>query len=282
MTGAADKARRVLVLGGPAAGKTTFLIQLYGRVSAGTGKLRARGAPASLASIEEGFRRLQQGVAVAHTPHGTDTSLSLAAVDFEGRSIDITVPDYAGEDLRRLVDERRLHDRWRREAESDQWLLLIRLTRHPDLPDVLARPIGELARTSLAPEDGNGDPHALPVDMWAVELLQALLYTRRLDTDQPRPLPRLTLVLSCWDELSAPPGTLPTDVARKRLALLHSYCHATWSDLFDVVGLSAQGQPLDESEPATDYLDAGPQHMGWIINAAGERHGDLTLLIGPR
>jgi len=125
MTGAAAKARRVLVLGGPAAGKTTFLIQLYGRVSAGTGKLRARGAPASLASIEEGFRRLQQGVAVAHTPHGTDTSLSLAAVDFDGRSIDITVPDYAGEDLRRLVDERRLHDRWRREAESDQWLLLI-------------------------------------------------------------------------------------------------------------------------------------------------------------
>ncbi|WP_194822197.1 hypothetical protein [Micromonospora sp. S-DT3-3-22] len=277
----ANDARRVLVLGGPAAGKTTFLVQLHGRLSAGEGKLRARAAPASLTAIEEGFRRLQQGLAVAHTPQGTDTSLSLAAVDLDDRPIDVTVPDYAGEDLRRLVDERRIQDRWHSQAASgDQWLLVIRLARHPDLPDVLTRPIGELARASLAPEDG--DPHALPVDMWAVELLQALLHTRRLNSGQPRPLPRLTLVLSCWDELGAPSGTLPANIARERLSLLNSYCRATWKGLFDVVGLSSQGQPLDEAEPAADYLDAGPQQMGWIITSAGERDGDLTLLVDPR
>jgi hypothetical protein len=280
MTTGADQARRVLVLGGPAAGKTTFLIQLYGRVSAGTGRLHARTAPSSLAAIEEGYRRLQQGLAVAHTPHGTDHSLSLAAVDLDGQPIDVKVPDYAGEDLRRLVDERRVPDRWHREAASgDQWLLLIRLARHPDIPDLLTRPIGELARASISSMD---DSHSLPVDVWAVELLQALLHARRLDTEQPPLPPRLTLVLSCWDELLVSPGTLPASIARERLSLLNSYCRATWKDLFNVVGLSAQGQRLDESEPATDYLDAGPQQMGWIIDANGEQDDDLTLLIDPR
>jgi len=273
--------RQVLVLGGAAAGKTTFLVQLHGRVSAGGGALRARSAPTSLTAIEEGFRRLQQGLAVAHTPHGTDTSLSLAAVGLDGRPIDVTVPDYAGEDLRRLVDDRRIQDRWRSQvASGDQWLFMIRLAGHPDLPDVLHRPIGELARASLDVEDS--DPHALPVDMWAVELLQALLYARLLDTEQPRTLPRLTLVLSCWDELGTSHRTLPADIAGKRLALLDSYCRATWRDLYGVVGLSAQGQPLDETEPAADYLDAGPQQMGWIVTAAGEQNSDLTLLIDPR
>lgn len=281
MTATLGGTRRVLVLGGAAAGKTTFLVQLHGRVSAGGGTLRARSAPASLTAIEEGYKRLQQGLAVAHTPHGTNTSLSLAAVDRDGRPIDVTVPDYAGEDLRRLVDERRVQDRWRSQAASgDQWLLLIRLARHPDLPDVLTRPIGELARASIDTEDS--DPQALPVDMWAVELLQALLHARRLDMVQPPPLPRLTLVLSCWDELEAPPVTLPADIAGERLALLNSYCRATWGGLFDVAGLSAQGQPLDENQPADDYLDAGPQQMGWIVTSAGTYDSDLTLLVDPR
>lgn len=268
---------RVLVLGNADVGKTTFLVQLHGRIKAGRGRLRSRGAPTSLTPIEEGLKRLQQGVAVKHTAQGTDVTLELPAVTNSAAAVDIVVPDYAGEDLRRVLLNRRLPERWRSEAAvADRWLLLVRLSKHPELPDVLSRPIGELARAPI--ENPAGDADALPADMWAVELLQALLYWREQGPGPRHLRPRLSLVLSCWDELdtTAP----PVHIARHRLALLDSYCRANWpADRFDVVGLSSQGHPLDEDEPAEDYLNQGPQQMGWVVGPSGGADSDLTLLV---
>jgi len=275
----ATPGRTVLVLGGAAAGKTTFLVQLHGRVSAGTSALRAREAAASLAPIEAAYRRLQQGKAVGHTAQGTDVTLAVPAVDAAGRAVDILVPDYAGEDLFRVVVERTIPRRWRdAAAESDEWLLLIRLTKHAILPDILTRPIGELAWEAVVePPDG---PLALPSDMAAVELLQALLYARGQDERGSRDLPRLTLVLSCWDELhDVAEGTEPGDVTAERIALLDSFCRATWGPRYRVMGLSAQGCALDDAEPAEEFLDNGPERMGWIVTADGSIDPDLTLLV---
>lgn len=270
---------RVLVLGNADAGKTTFLVQLHGRVAAGRGQLRSRGAPDSLAAIEEGFKRLQQGVAVKHTARGTDVTLVLPAATTAGEPIDVVVPDYAGEDLRRVVNDRRLPERWRTEAAAaDRWLLLIRLSKHPELPDVLSRPIGELARTPFA--EATTDPDTLPADMWSIELLQALLYWRRQDPlARNRPVD-LTLILSCWDELSDIGNCRPSELAQQRLALLLSFCRTHWDNTgFRVLGMSAQGRPLDDDEPAPDYLDEGPQRMGWLVMPDGTQDSDLTLLV---
>ncbi len=271
---------RILVLGDADAGKTTFLVQLHGRVKAGRGKLTSRAAPESLSAIEAGLQRLQQGLSIRHTAQGTDVTLVLRAVAHNGAAVDILVPDYAGEDLRRVVRERRVPDRWRDLGNSaGRWLLLIRLSRHASLPDVLTRPIGEIARA--AHDDPPGDPTALPVDLWAVELLQALLYARRREMTT-QSIPRLTLVLSCWDELSDVADLTPVDLARNRLALLDSYCRATFGLRYDVVGLSSQGRDLDEDTPAEDFLDQGPQEMGWMVTRNGEVDSDLTRLIDDR
>lgn len=268
---------RALVLGGPGAGKTTYLVQLHGRVRAGSAALRARSAPASLEAIEGGYRRLQQGLAVSHTQYGTDATLTLAAMTADGTPVDVVVPDYAGEELRRLVDDRRFPDRWREQAASgDHWLLFIRLSIHPELPDVITRPIGELARAADPRDDE--DPHTLPVDMWAVELLQALLATRY--SVEAR-LPRFTLVLSCWDELDPNGAATPQTVATDRLALVDSYCRATWGAGYSVFGLSAQGQQLDEEVPAEEFLDSGPDTRGWIVTPEGAQDSDLTRLVAP-
>jgi len=269
---------RVLVLGNAYAGKTTFLVQLHGRIAAGQGGLRARGAPSSLTAIEEGFKQLQQGVAVKHTAHGTDVTLALPAVTSDGDEVDIVVPDYAGEDLGRVVNDRRIPLRWRAEAAAaDRWLLLIRLSKHAELPDVLSRPIGELAE---APEETPPvDGLTLPADMWAVELLQSLLYWREQDTAaRGRPVD-LTLVLSCWDELGETPPR-PEMLAEQRLALLVNFCRARLgASRFRIVGMSAQGHELDDDRPAADYLDEGPQRMGWLVQADGTRDTDLTRLV---
>lgn len=269
----------VLILGGPSAGKSTLLMQLYGRVATEEGALRLRGAPDSMAAIKDGWDRLQQGMPPAHTPHGTDASLTLPLVDQFGNNIDVSVPDYAGEDLKRLGHTRRVSEYWKGlAAESDHWILVIRPSQHLDIPDLLTRPIGELASAGSTKNLVEADPQ-LPADMFAVELLQVLQYARQQALAWvDRPL-RLTVALSCWDELDASVISTPKNVIATRLALLDSYCRARWGSDYRVIGLSAQGQELREDDPSEDYIDLGPQKMGWLVNELGECDADLTKLI---
>ncbi|MDQ3933614.1 MAG: hypothetical protein M3340_03175 [Actinomycetota bacterium] len=266
---------QVLVLGVAGAGKTTLLIQLFGRLQAGEGMLRLRESPRNLARLQTGLTRLNQGLPVQHTPTGDEFVQLLPAEDAAGVPIDLALPDYSGEDLKKVVTERRLPERWRELAtSSEHWMLLMRLSQHPQRPDVLSKPLGTLAAEAQRTAKGE-DPDQLPLDMWGVELLQMLQYAR---SEIGMPRPRLSLVMSCWDELDRADAT-PEKLARERLALLHSYCRAHWPDnAYRVLGLSAQGQPLDENRPAGEYLNNGPERMGWLVLSDGDRDPDLTRL----
>lgn len=270
---------QVLVLGGPSVGKSTFLMQLFGRVASGECSLTLRAAPDSLTTINDGWKRLQQGLPTAHTPHGTDSLQTLPAVGAGGRHLDVKVPEYAGEDLRRVWDAHRLSERWGKLArESDHWVVLIRLSQHPDIPDLISKPIGAIASVAATASDGE-DSQALPIDMLTVELLQILQHARaQAGITDERQL-RLTLALSCWDELGLAAGSRPGLVASKRLALLDSYCHAVWGSNYRVLGLSSQGRALTENEPADEFIDCGPQKMGWLVDEDGTQNSDLTMLL---
>lgn len=269
----------ILVLGGPSSGKSTFLMQLYGRAASGECRLTIRSAPTSLSAVSDGWKRLQQGLPPAHTPHGTDTVLTLEMVDQDNRHVDITIPDYAGEDLQRMGDARRVSERWQALAStSDHWVVMVRLSQYPDIPDLISKPIGELASADHVINDAGA--HALPLDLLTVEVLQVLQHARLVAAVPPRRPLRLTLALSCWDELNLPDSTKPADIAYQRLALLDSYCRARWaSSDYRVVGLSSQGRTLSDDEPAEEFIDFGPQTMGWLIDDTGARDPDLTKLL---
>ncbi|MFE6509176.1 hypothetical protein ACFVDI_01090 [Nocardioides sp. NPDC057767] len=269
---------QVLVLGGPDSGKSTYLLQLYGRVFDGDGRVQLRGAVDSMVAIKDGLARLATGRPAGHTANGTETSLTLPLIDNDtGREWDITIPDYAGEDLRRVGDALRLPDRWRNlAATSDHWVVMVRLSLYPDMPDLVSRPVGELA--SASPESPVGaDVQKLPIDMLLVDLLQ-LLQHGRAQLEITNAL-RVTVVLSCWDELSRPDDTLPSQVVRQQLALLDSYCTTTFGPRYRVLGLSAQGRPLTDADPAVEFIDEGPGAMGWLVREDGARDPDLTKLI---
>lgn len=268
-----------LLLGNADVGKTTLLTQIHGRLQAGTGRLSMRSAPESLAPIQAALRRLEQGLAIEHTPHTTNVEQILHAIDDIGHPIDIVLPDYAGETLADVVASRRIPAAWReRVCTTGRWILLLRLSQHPPLPDVLNRPVAN-TETDGTPERTAQESLELPLDLWSVELLQILMHARRASHSR-RSFPRLTLVLSCWDELNIPHGTAPSQVLTERAPLVADYCAAHWAAaMLSIVGLSAQGRALHKDQEATDFVDSGPQQMGWLVTPEGEHDGDLTRLL---
>jgi hypothetical protein len=144
---------------------------------------------------------------------------------------------------------------------------------------VVTRPVGELGPTTFR-SDSAVTATELPIDLWAVELLQILLYARGRRRLTGLTAPLLTIVLSCWDELGLPEGADPNDVLGAQLPMVGVFCGSIWApSAVRVVGLSAQGQELGDDVPAENYLDNGPQAMGWLVLPGGDRDPDLTKLI---
>ena len=299
----------VLMLGGPNTGKSTFLVQLYGRMAARMGRLVTRSAPADLTPISDGLQRLSSGIPLEHTRTSAEHLVQhLPAAMDDGRLVDFNIPEYAGETLDDLVRSHRVPEHWRLSIEaSDQWLLFVRLDQFPQLPELLSRPSGEPGAVppSAAPSAGeraavagasghsaaasDGDrvvaPAAvggaeLPLDMRLVELLQMLLHERGSGPRGRVSEPFLSVLLSCWDELSLPDQSRPASVAAERIPLLHSYICSTWDqDALEFLGLSSQGRSLTTTAPDEDFVDVGPEHHGYLVTEADDRDPDLTRIV---
>ncbi len=265
-----------LVLGGYGTGKTTLLVQLFGRIQAGHNRLQVVSAPASLAPVREGLASLAQGRPVSHTPSGVEVTQELSAKTSDGDRIEISIPEYGGETLDAVVEDRKVPEWWRAHcAESSRWLLLVRVERMEEIPDFAS----EASQLEGASEDSTTQ---LPLDMRLVELLQILSHDRQRFSGV-RVRPSLTVVLSCWDEMTtASPGTVPAQVLAERMPLLSTFLETNWVSAGSAVfGLSAQGRALDKSAPDEEFIDQGPERMGYVILPDGSPTDDLTELLLP-
>ena len=205
----------------------------------------------------------------------------LPAATHDGRSVDFNIPEYAGETLDDLVRSHRIPEYWRPLiAESDQWLLFVRLEQFGELPELLSRPIKEpeavLSSAALSPHEeaavagasrhpaaaSDGDEEVaaavagdteLPLDMRLVELLQMLLHERGARPRGGVSKPFLSVLLSCWDELSLTDRS-PASAAEERIPLLYSYVRAAWrEDAVEFLGLSSQGRSLTTGTPGRRF-----------------------------
>lgn len=299
----------VLMLGGPNTGKSTFLVQLYGRIDSQSGRLVARGAPADLTPIKGGLERLASGLSLEHTRPATQQVVQhLPAATSDGEEVDFDIPEYAGETLDELVRRHRIPERWRSLiSQSNQWLLFVRLEQFAELPELLTKPIGEQeagpANTlgsahsdtdddpeEIRPEPDVGDDSAtiatpnnqidLPLDMRLVELLQMALHARAAKPRGAVTHPALTVVLSCWDECGVEKGDRPEDIASARIPLLHRYVWATWRpEALEFLGLSSQGCHLQADTPDETFVDNTPARQGYLVTEDGKHERDLTLVV---
>lgn len=268
----------VMVIGGPAAGKTHYAGQLLGRLRhdrQGSLHLRPGGAE-SLVQLEEVLACLEEGRAAGHTPAETWMGIKCRLETQAHEEVLLEWPDYAGERLSSIVENRVLTPEWRESINvARAWMLFIRpatLRLHEDL---LSRPTGAPPHHASVGRP-YGTKNGWDDRAYYVELLQILLFAGGQSTYNPIVRPRLAVILSCWDELGA--SVTPEEAFRERMPLLHTFVRSTWNDgAWSVWGLSSLGRALRTDSRDEEFVAQGPEKFGYVIApGTSVRNPDLT------
>ncbi|MFC5510620.1 hypothetical protein ACFPOU_05735 [Massilia jejuensis] len=271
-----DKPKMVL-LGGPNSGKTHYAGQLYGRLRRRPGRLRLAegGTPVDLSPLEDVLASLEEGRAAEHTSASTWAEITLPIVDDTGTEFELNWPDYGGEQLRTAFNERAISELWRTRLKGAQgWILMIRLKTEVTYPGAIER----MVERSHTNEQGSSRATNWDSNAYWTELTQILLHVGGLGTVEQKHLPRLAIMLSCYDEVNAgevPPAT----ILARYLPLFSTFLHSVWpSDAVSVWGLSSLGRELNRRSHDDAFIDNGPETQGWtVLPAGGPSSQDLTL-----
>lgn len=264
----------ILLVGESNVGKTHYGAQFLKRLMVKTCALKMSGAPTNLEAFTTALSCLTEGKSTDHTPASTYVESVWPITDEAGRYAKLVWPDYGGEQVRNLVTQRRIPAAWReRVLGATDWVLLIRLHSLRSEDDLFSRPLHSFAATP--PQEGQTAYE--PSDQArTVELLQMLLYLAQFNLDRPLYKPRLTILLSCWDELDS--TELPGDLLASRLPMLWSFVRSNWT-LPTVIGLSALERTLSKMDADQEYATRGPEEFGYVVLPDGVKSSDITLPI---
>ena len=264
--------KSILLIGESDVGKSHYGGQLLKRLMQEEGQIQMDGAATNLEPFEAVMAKLDEGLSAGHTPITTYDESRWPVVDDEGRKADLIWPDYGGEQIKNIIDARQLPNVWRnRIARSSAWLLMIRLQKVRADDDIFSRPLTSLKGSST-------EAREVPLSDQArlIELLQMLVHVRSTSDKRMGRLPRLVVLLTCWDEMEA--QEKPIDVLHKHLSMFGDFVASNWEEP-SVLGLSALGRRLDSQEPDEDYITQGSEQFGYVILENGTRSADLTLPI---
>lgn len=272
---------KILVIGGPNAGKTHFGGQLYGRLSSKkfSYKIAPNNIPADLTIFEDVLNKLYEGKRAGHTEHSANKSIELKVTDEQNSNILFSFPDYAGEQVKEIVANRQVNSVWKKNIEeSTSWMLFVRLDEVANIDDITNA--GFPNSETLKKRNETKPPVRVSDVAFFIELLQILLYVKKIPSFNKINEPKITIVLSCWDLLNQADKTLPSDVLNDKLPMLYQFVTNNWKEnKFDILGLSSTQKELTD-EPDEDYIENTPINFGYFINQKGEKEKDLTLLIG--
>lgn len=262
----------VLLIGESGVGKTHYGAQLLKRLMKGDGHLRMKGAATNLEPYSAAMESLDEGLAAAHTATGTYVESVWPVADAAGNLTDLCWPDYGGEQVKTIIDKRRVPTVWaNRIGAASAWVLLIRLQQVHQRDDVFTKPLAELKRASTPTEELRISDQAR-----LIELLQMLVYVKGSRPDQALETPRLEILLSCWDEISGA-GT-PAELLRLHMPMLHDFITSNWVRPV-VMGLSALERSLSPHNKDMEYVTKGSEQFGYVVLRDGTRSTDLTLPI---
>lgn len=270
----------ILIIGGPNAGKTHFGGQLYGRLANKQGHYKITSPPENLSVFREVLENLEQGKSAGRTHVTSNEALEIEIEDSKGQKIRFSFPDYGGEQINKIVNYRKVDEVWKKNINnSNAWILFIRLDEIKPIEDLINRGLPE--QEVLEIRNKETEDVAISSTAFYIELLQMLLYTKGISTLKKINELKLTIVLSCWDNIDNVTETSkPLDVLSDKLPLLREYIEANWeSNLLSYVGLSATERTLSNSDEDEEFIEKGPENLGYIVDSEGNKKSDLTLLI---
>ena len=264
--------KSILLIGESDVGKSHYGGQLLKRLMQENGRIRMDGAANNLEPFEAVMASLDTGLSADHTATTIYHESRWPVIDDEGLKAHLIWPDYGGEQIKKIIDKRRLPSAWlKRIVWSSAWLLLIRLQRTRVDDDILSRPLTSLKRNSR-------EPRKAPLSDQArlIELLQMLVYAQSTSDKRMGGLPFLVVLLTCWDEMESP--GIPIDVLYEWLPMFGDFVASNWEHS-SVLGLSALGRALDKEVPDESYITQGSEQFGYVVLEDGTRSSDLTLPI---
>ncbi|GAB3719455.1 hypothetical protein GCM10027592_63010 [Spirosoma flavus] len=278
--GGPEMSNNILVIGGPNAGKTHFGGQLYGRLMDRSGFYSITTPPEDLTVFREVLDCLSDGKSAGHTSVDSNTRLELNLEDAKNSKINFSFPDYGGEQIQKIVNQRKINDTWKQDIEKcDTWMLFIRQDEILPIEDVINRGLPD--KKILKQRESGQIAFKLSEAAYFIELLQILLYIKKVSLHLPILLPRLTIVLSCWDLLlEADKELLPSNLLENRLPMLARFIKMNWAEgLATVIGLSSTGKTLSDKVADKEFRKYGPEAFGYFIAPDGKMQKDLTLTI---
>jgi GTPase SAR1 family protein len=264
----------ILIIGHPESGKTTFLAQFFTRIKKRKSSITLSKTPENIMAITNAVKMLADGEEPTTTPADENVELVLP-IKVDGINIDLICPDYGGEQVNDITELMGINNNWTKLANSsDQWILFIRpdkITPEYDLSISSYEEIETKKSTSFAPP-------GLSEQSKFIELLQALLYTKNIGIKHPNSVPKLSITLTCWDELKT--ERKPVQILQEKLPMLHHFVETVWEKgAFEIFGLSAQEFPLNTQKAKDKYLDELPENFGYMIDQDGVKDKDITKLV---
>jgi len=268
--------KQLLIIGRPRSSKTVFLTQFYSRLQKKKSKLLLYKTVDDLSPISAAREALANG----DEPEPTNTQKSeyfyLPIQTNEGVQIDLRCPEYAGEQVNNIVETREVDKTWAEAIKiSDNWIFFIRLNGINHSFDLSGM---EISKENPIIKVENTDNNGLSDQSSLIELLQLLLHFKGYDYHLKNTKIKLTIVLTCWDELNT--NDKPRGFLQSRLPLLLNFVETNWdSKCLKFIGLSALEFPLNNEQNKEKYQIEGPESFGYLIKEDGEKTNDITELI---
>ncbi|MEY8214150.1 MAG: hypothetical protein RPR97_06645 [Colwellia sp.] len=265
----------LLIIGRPASGKTTFLAQFLTRVRKKKSSVKLSKVPENIKAISDAQRRLAAGKEPNTTPANSNEVIELPLL-INDKEVQLSCPDYGGEQVNSLMQSMAIDTRWQTYVnESGSWVLFIRPNSIALSYDITISVYKDVHGSKL---DKNIMPELSDQCLY-IELIQALLCAKKVSIRKSIQIPKLTIALTCWDELET--DKCPKEFLKEKMPLFLQFIETNWaSSKFEVLGLSAQEFSLiDNPEGSDKYQDELPENIGYLILPDGTRDKDITKLI---
>ena len=281
------KAPKLLIIGGPSSGKSSFRIQFFHRLEREACALKLVKSLKDMASITVDSDRMSRGLQPLHTSHDAYNTASYEIIDETGRTMTLEFADYGGEQIRSIESETTLPDVWvKRAKEAKLWLFFLRIDRVRLDKSFITDPIdtGEPISHAFLEESHEQASKEVPdqyrgAELRLIETLQRLLFAHGASLHSKIASPRLAVLLSCCDEIAGDEQMMvPTDVLKRRAPLFFNFLTSNWKpEELSVFGLSSTEKPLPKDVPDRAFARRGLSKWGYVINEEGDRSPDLTL-----